>query len=222
MQRSVSDVSINTDKTTNIDRVKLAREIGRIEEKQQGSNILLEKESERIGNDLWRQLKRVSIPIFDGDKRQYGNWKSAFTVCIDHVLATAEYKLLQLRQYIHGDALKSIEEHGDSEYAYQAAKERLERKNGGQRRKILLHIEELENFKPKEIEKSEDLLDIAVTNLKEAKREDELGNGTFYSKLPERMVVQYHRWIFEHKKDENIETFRSFIIQEAEFQMATS
>ena len=36
------------------------------------------------------------------------------------------------------------------------------------------------------------------------------------------MVAQYHCWIFEHKKDENVETFRSFIIREAEFQIAGS
>ena len=39
-------------------------------------------------------------------------------------------------------------------------------------------------------------------------------------KLPERTVAQYHHWIFEHKKEKNVETFRSFIIQEAEFKKA--
>ena len=28
-----------------------------------------------IGQDLWRQLRRVSIPVFIGDKRNYENWK---------------------------------------------------------------------------------------------------------------------------------------------------
>lgn len=73
----------------------------------------------------------------------------------------------------------------------------------------------------KKHEKFADSLDIAVTNLKEAKREDELGNGTFYRtilcKLQERMVAQYNHGIFEHKKEENVETFRSFTMQEAEF-----
>ena len=90
----------------------------------------------------------------------------------------------------------------------------------------------MENFKPiqnetpKEIEKFADLFYIAVINLMEAKREDELSNGTFYCKLlrklPERMVAQHNRWIFEHKKKENVEKFRSFIIQEAEFKITAS
>ena len=90
----------------------------------------------------------------------------------------------------------------------------------------------MENFKPiqnetpKEFEKFVDLLVITVTNLTEAKRKDELGNGIFHHKLlrklPERMVALYHHWIFEHKNDENVEIFKSFIIQEAEFQMTAS
>ena len=36
------------------------------------------------------------------------------------------------------------------------------------------------------------------------------------------MVVQYHCWIFEYKKDKNVEAFRSFIVQEIEFQIAAS
>ena len=63
------------------------------------------KELETISGDSLR----VSIPIFDGDERQYENWKSIFTACIDQAPATSEYKLLQLRQYLGKDALKSIE-----------------------------------------------------------------------------------------------------------------
>ena len=184
---------------------------------------------EKIGQDLWKQLRRVSIPVFNGDKRQYDNWKSAFMACVNKAPVTPEYKLLQLRQYLSGEALKSIETLGHSGYAYEAAKERLERKFGGERRKLMLFMDELENFKPvrddhpKHIEKFADLLDIAVINLKEAKREEELGNGTFYRKLqrklPERLLTQYQRWIFENKNTESVESLRKFIVQEAEFQV---
>ena len=49
-----------------------------------------------IGQDLWRQLKRVQIPVFAGDKRAYPSWRAAFIACIDSAPATGEYKLLQL------------------------------------------------------------------------------------------------------------------------------
>ena len=50
-------------------------------------------DSEMIGQDLWKQLKRVTIPIFSGDKKTYQNWRAAFMACVDQAPATAEYKL---------------------------------------------------------------------------------------------------------------------------------
>ena len=71
--------------------------------------------------------------MFSGDKRTYQNWKAAFMACVDKAPATAEYKLLELRQCLSGEALKVIESLGHSAAAYEAAKDRLERKFGGQR-----------------------------------------------------------------------------------------
>ena len=65
--------------------------------------------------------------------------------CVDRAPATAEYKLLQLRQCLAGEALKSIENLGYSSTAYEAAKDHLERKFGRQRRQI---VEEIDSFKP--------------------------------------------------------------------------
>ena len=62
-----------------------------------------------LGQDLWKQLKRVSVPTFSGDKKMYQSWKAAFTACIDNAPATPEYELLQLRQCLNGEALKAIE-----------------------------------------------------------------------------------------------------------------
>ena len=96
---------------------------------------------------MWRQLNRISIPTFAGDKRQYANWKAAFYTCVDAAPATPEYKLLQLRSYLRGEALKAVEKLGHSGAAYESAKNRLERKFGGSRRQIALQLEELETCK---------------------------------------------------------------------------
>ena len=88
--------------------------------------------------------------------------------------ATKEYKLLQLRQYLSGETLKAIENLGHSVIAYEAAKDRLERKYGGRRRQIGIHLEELEQFKQirlgnsRDLELFADLLEVAIINLKEA------------------------------------------------------
>lgn len=49
----------------------------------------------------------------------YENWKAAFLACVDQALATPEYKLLQLRQCLSGEALNVIENVGHSATAYQ-------------------------------------------------------------------------------------------------------
>ena len=46
-----------------------------------------------IVQDMWKQLKRVQIPIFSGEKKRYESWKAALLACIDQAPATAEYKL---------------------------------------------------------------------------------------------------------------------------------
>ena len=78
---------------------------------------------------------------------------------------------------------------GHSAAAYEAAIALLERKFGGERRKLVLHLEELENIKslrPEnagDIKRFADSLDITVVNLKQANLHDELGKGTLYISL---------------------------------------
>jgi hypothetical protein len=148
--------------------------------------------------------------MFNGNKAVYESWKAAFNACIDEAPATPEYKLLQLRQYLSGEALKCVQNLGHSAVAYQAAKATLERKFGGRRRRIAIYIEELDQCRPiregnlNDVEKFVDLLDVAVVNLEDAKRWEELGTGTFriklQRKLPQVMLTNYHRWIYENTK----------------------
>ena len=165
---------------------------------------------------------------FTGDKKKYQHWKVAFLACVDQAPATAEYKLLQWKQCLAGEALKAIEGLGHSAAAYQATKERLERKFGGQRRQLAIYLEEIDSFRPvhpgnfKDMEKYADLLDIAIVNLKEANHFEELRDGLLYmklqKKLPASMLTRYHRWIYENHKIELVEVLREWVIQETEFQ----
>ena len=64
-------------------------------------------------------------------------------------------------------------------------------------------------------------------NLKEANRQEELGDGSLYMmlqrKLPETMLIQYHRWTNEQKRTGNVELLREWIInQEAEYQIVAA
>ena len=161
-----------------------------------------------IGHGLLRQLKCVQIPVFNGEKKNYQSCRASFLACINSAPATTEYKLLQLRQYVSGEALKVIDSLGHSAAAYQAAKDRLDRKYGGKRRQIALYLEELEEFlqirhgNAKDIEEFAYLLDIVMINQQEARQHHELGVGSLYAKLqrkiPEAMLARYHRWVFEY------------------------
>ena len=57
-------------------------------------------EEPTLGRDMWNQLKRVSIPLFNGDRRAYEGWKAGFMAWVHQAPATPEYKLLQLRQHL--------------------------------------------------------------------------------------------------------------------------
>ena len=96
--------------------------------------------------------------------------------CIDNAPAPPEYKLLQLRQYLSGDALSVINGLGHNKTAYIVAMERLERKYGGDRRRAALYLEEVEQFKTirpsnsEDLEKFADLLDVLTINLQESQK----------------------------------------------------
>ena len=175
----------------------------------------------------WAQLKKISIPVFDGDKRRFESWWAAFSSCIDAAPVTAESKMLQLRQYLKGQPLSVIESFGYSPAAYDAAKALLTRKYGGERRRVAIHLEEIEAMRPvrygqpRELEHFADLLSIAVVNLKDSGRAAELAAGTFFyslqRKLDQQIVARYHRWRYDHNQPESVESLLTFCTMEADF-----
>ena len=185
-----------------------------------------------IGEDLSRQLKRIQLPVFTGDKRSYRNWKAAFIACVDTAPSTCEYKLLQLRQCLSGEALDVIESLGHFAAAYEAAEERLERKYGGKRRQVAIYLEDLDKIpqirpgNAHDLQQFADLLEIAIMYLKETGCHNELGNGFLYgklrTKLTESMLAKYHRWVFETQTPESVVTLKTWVFQESAFQTMAS
>ena len=185
-----------------------------------------------IGHDMWTQLKRVEIPVFSGNKRTYPSWRAAFLACIDKAPVSPEYKMLQLRQYVSGDALRAIENLGHSPSAYEAAKDRLERKYGGKRRQKAILLDDIEQFRQvqpgnaEDLEHFADLLDLTIINLTEADEFQDLGDGTLYThlqrKLPQHMLARYHRWIFEKSMTESVESLKTWVAEESRFQTIAS
>ena len=185
-----------------------------------------------IGDDMWKQLKKVSIPIFAGDVRLYEGWKAAFMACVDRAPATNEYKLLQLKQYLTGEPLQLVAKLGHSATIYDIALERLDRKYGGKRRYIALIMEEITSFRPlrpgnsKDLDRFADMLDVAVVRLREADKVEELGDGCLYAMLMQKMtapmIASFQRWVFEYQRQESVEALRVWVLQETQFQTIAS
>ena len=95
--------------------------------------------------------------------------------------------MLRLEACLAGGALETIKGLGYSEAAYEAAKSKLLRKYGENRREIQSHVDELTKMKPireknaKELEKFADILERAVINLQENNRAADLEAGTLYT-----------------------------------------
>jgi len=103
---------------------------------------------------------------------------------VDNTPATPEYKLLQFRQCLAGEALKATESMGHLVTAYHRANVRLKMKLRGQRCQIALYSEEVDNFRS-------------------------IYDGLLYlklqKKLPTTMLSAYHWWGFENHNQESVE-----------------
>ena len=152
--------------------------------------------------------------------------------CVNRTSVTQENKMLQLRQYVSGEAFIAIENLGYSPAAYEAAKDRLEGKYGGKRRQKASFMEDLEQFQQipsgnaEELERFADVLDITIINLRETGEHQDLNDGYLYiqlqRKLPQSLLARYHRWLFENNVPESVVALQTWVLQESQFQTIAS
>ena len=89
-------------------------------------------------------------------------------------------------------------------------------------------MEDLEQFQQipsgnaEEQERSADLLDMTIINLKEVGDHQDLGDGSLYiqlqKKLPQVLLARYHRWLFENNITELVVALQTWVLQESHFQ----
>ena len=90
-----------------------------------------------------RQLERIKIPVFSGNKLEFESWYAAFSTCVDKTTLEPQFKMLRLESCLAGEALETVKGLGYSSAAYEAAKSRLTRKFGGERRQVQSHLEDI-------------------------------------------------------------------------------
>ena len=79
---------------------------------------------------------------------KYSTWWAAFSSCVDETSLSPQFKMLWLESCLEGEVAETVRGLGYSSEAYEAAKARLNRKYGGNRRQVQAHIEELRKLKP--------------------------------------------------------------------------
>jgi len=175
-------------------------------------------------DDVSSSMKRIEIPLFNGDKYKYFSWLAAFKACIGSSNFSPEYKLLQLRQYLRGEALSYVEGFNFSASGYEAAMRKLDDKYGGERRLNALHLDMIANLKNvrsnyvSDIIEFADKLEVIVANLAES-NSVELNSGTTLlfvkKKIAETLLVSYERFKLEQDKGDNLSTLLEWVKVEA-------
>ena len=93
------------------------------------------------------KLKGVELPVFSGDdKTDYEPRKAAFMSVVDESNISVKEKMLRLQSSLTGKALEIVKDFGFSENVYERAKDKLEKKFGGERRLQPKHLTSLRSW----------------------------------------------------------------------------
>ena len=168
------------------------------------------------------KLKRVDLPKFSGeDKADYEPWKAAFMSIVDGMDIPVGEKVLRLQSSLTGKALALVKDLGFSVNAYERAKEKLERKYGGERRLQIKHLTALRGWqkvRPRNLEDMENfqgILERVWIALKDCGPGQELQghnlNLTAKEKLSEEDVQAYKHWLLDHSLEDSFESLIEWV-----------
>ena len=168
------------------------------------------------------KLKGVDLPKFSGDdKADYEPWKAAFMSIVDGMDIPVGEKVLRLQSSLTGKALTLVKGLGYSVNAYERAKEKLERKYGGERRLQIKHLTALRGWqkvRPQNLEDMEtfqSILERVWIALKDCGPGQELQehnlNLTAKEKLSEEDVLAYKHWLIDHSLEDSFESLLEWV-----------
>ena len=152
-----------------------------------------------------------------------------FTSLVDQGEEPPNIKMTRLRQSLTGSALEAIRGLGVTQPEYEKAKEILETKFGGNRRKLRAYMDQIEKMPPlrsndvHSFDKFADLARLAVVKLQAEGRTGELGDGALHSllvkKLADSQVESYSRRLREHKQESSVLSLRYWLKEEVRIRV---
>ena len=127
-------------------------------------------------------------------------------------------KMLRLQSSLSGKALTIVKDLGYSASAYERAKEKLEKKYGGQRRHQIKHLTTLGNWKKIRSRNLEDFEEFQAVLERVSLATQNCGsfqleslNLTAKEKLSEEDVQSYKHWLLDHSQEDNFESLLEWI-----------
>ena len=168
------------------------------------------------------KLKGVDLPKFSGeDKADYEPWRAAFMSIVDGMDIPVGEKVLRLQSSLTGKDLTLVKDLGYSINAYERAKEKLEKKYGGERRLQIKHLTALRGWqkvRPRHLEDMENfqgILERVWIALKDCGPGQELQghnlNLTAKEKLWEEDVQAYKHWLIDHSLEDSFESLIEWV-----------
>ena len=167
--------------------------------------------------------------MFSGEKSKFEDFWEMFLSLVDQGVEPTNIKMARLRQSLTGTALEATRGLGVSDPEYKEAKEILQSKFGGERRKLQAYMDQIEKMPPlksndvQSFERFADLVRIAVVKLQAEGRGGELGDGALHSLLVKKFadcqVVSYSRWLRENKKDRSVFSLRDWLKEEVRIRV---
>ena len=111
-----------------------------------------------------RNLERIRLQKFNGDKTKFENFWATFQSIVDETDEPAKFKMIRLKSCLEGKPEEGISKLGFCEEAYKEVKSTLKRRFGGERRQLQNYLEDVKKITPlqkgsiRELEKFADIL----------------------------------------------------------------
>ncbi|PFX16125.1 hypothetical protein AWC38_SpisGene19627 [Stylophora pistillata] len=180
----------------------------------------------RLGDN---ENKKAVVEEADGLEKEVHNVIEKRKNLADQEVEPTNIKMARLRQSLTGTALEAIRGLGVSDPEYKEAKEILQSKFGGERRRLQAYMDQIEKMSPlksndvQSFERFADLVRMAVLKLKAEGRDGELEDGALHSllvrKSADSQVVSYILWLREHKKDRSVLGLRDWLKEEVRIRV---
>lgn len=178
-------------------------------------------------NSMIGRLKKVDLPKFHSELRDYFRWKSTFEVLVEkNGELDGNAKFMYLEQSLTGEAHKIMEHLDHSEESYKIALDMLEKKYGGKERQIQHLYNTVKDIKP--VKDFHSLQEFQYTLLGvqsmlttfDMRQEGIILHMQLCEKLHHRYMKDYLNFLARNEEEKNLTSLIAYVTKELETSQA--